>query len=447
MAAVLVLLSGGTNALAIISYTVRCVPSHTINPSCTATDYATIQAAVTAANSGDTILVAAGIYPESVTINETGHSRDNLSLLGAQAGNDARVDRHDPSKESIVDATGKGNSAIIVEALAVVVDGFTVQGGTQGNATGIDLKGTCSTNTTPGNGGIVLNNILTNNSTGVSLNSEGCGTPGTWPPPSGALLVGALVEHNLFKNNNAGPPASGPGNGVYTSGVQHAVITENEFFGNKTSALGMNNADDVTIANNTSEKDASFVILTGTTNVTFSHNQGEDFGANGASSGAGDAAVAVGPGNQYLVISDNSLEKGKAPISNGIAFTSIFGAGPVNTDIYVKNNLIKRFPGTGILAEEGVCDAPCTGTLTLSFILGNEVDENGVDGIYIDGTVRNSSNSLFDNEAEGNSNNDCEDDTTEGPGTLKTWNRWFNNTGNLSSPKGLCTPGRRNDHH
>jgi hypothetical protein len=450
MAAVLVLLAGGANALGFAAYTVRCVPSHTINSSCTATDYLTIQAAVNAANSGDTILVAPGTYHETVTIDETGHSRDHLSLLGAQAGNDARADRHDSTKESIVDATGKGNSAIIVEVLAVVIDGFTVQGGTQGNATGIDLKGTCSTNTTPANGGIVVNNILTNNATGVSLNSEGCGTANTWPPPAGAFLVGALVEHNLFKNNNAGPPSSGPGNGVYTTGVQHAIITENAFYGNKTSALGMNNADDVTIMNNTSEKDGSFVIFTGTTNAVFSNNRGEDFGAKGVLPGAGDAAVAIGPGNQYLVISDNCLEEGKAPISNGIAFTSIFGPGTPNTNIYVKNNRIKCFPGTGILAEVTefvpALPPPTLGTLTNSLILGNEVEDNGLDGIYLDGAVPfNAGNQLFDNEAEGNHRFDCHDDTT-GPGTANTANTWFHNTGNLMYPTGLCTPEKRHDH-
>ncbi len=53
-------------------------------------------------------------------------------------------------------------------------------------------------------------------------------------------------------------------------------------------------------------------------------------------------------------------------------------------------------------------------------------------------------NQLLDNEAEGNHRFDCHDDTT-GYGTAQTGNFWFNNTGNLSSPKALCTPGRRHD--
>jgi hypothetical protein len=112
----------------------------------------------------------------------------------------------------------------------------------------------------------------------------------------------------------------------------------------------------------------------------------------------------------------------------------------------VKNNLVKFFPGTGILAESTVDDTPPGGTLTSSLILGNEAKDNGLDGIYIDGVVGgNISNQLFDNEAEGNQRFDCHDDTSEGPGTAGTWNRWFNNTGNSSSPTGLCKPGKRHD--
>jgi len=247
MAAVLVFLSGDVTARAIIiEGTVRCVPQASVNPACTAaTTYPTIQAAVTAAYPYDIIYVGPGKYNESVTINETGQSRDNLKLMGAQAGHDARFRQTYPSQESIVDATRTGNSAIIVEAAYVVVDGFTVQNATQGNSTGIDLKGSGGgSDFTPANFARVVNNILTNNSTGVSLNSEGF-----------SENVGVVIEHNLFKYNNAGAPLSS-GDGIFTSATGGTFINENAFIGNKTSALGINNSIFVVITNNTSEKDS-----------------------------------------------------------------------------------------------------------------------------------------------------------------------------------------------
>jgi hypothetical protein len=351
--------------------------------------------------------------------------------LGAQAGNDARLDRHNPNNESIVDPQLKG-PAFVVAALAVVIDGFTVQDGIQmpsAQSCGIILRGNDAAD-----GAIVVNNIFQNNDIGVGLNVLGQGT-----------LIGVLVEHNIFRNNNADNAGASPrGEGILSGGVEQAVIIENAFSGNKCSAIGINNSSNVTITNNTSEKDGSFVIFTGTTNATFSQNRGEDFGAKGVLPGAGDAAVAVGPGNQYLVISDNWLEEGNDPIINGIAFTTVFGSGAPNTHIYVKNNKIRRFPGNGIVAQAPAVDPP-PGLLVDSFILGNEVERNGLDGIFIDGVICNSGNTLLDNEAEGNSHNDCEDDTS-GSGTAGTGNTWFNNTGNLSYLTGLCTPEKRHDH-
>jgi hypothetical protein len=207
----------------------------------------------------------------------------------------------------------------------------------------------------------------------------------------------------------------------------------------------------VTINGNTSEKDGSFVIFTGTTNAVFSQNQGKDFGAEGVLPGAGDAAVAVGPGNLYLVISDNSLEEGKGPISNGIAFTHAFGSGTPNQYLYVKNNRICRFPGTGILAELYAGDM---GTLNFSVVLGNQVEDNGQDGIHFKYPVGgppgpfsvNVGNQLFDNVAEGNREYDCQDDTS-GTGTATTGNTWVHDAGNLISPTGICAPGKGYDHH
>jgi len=422
---VLAMLNGGANGLAQLPPTfVRCVPNQNISSRCYPANYSTIQAAVNAASAGDTILVAPGTYNESVTI-----SVGDLSLLGAQAGNDARLGRNNSSGESIVDATGKGNSAIIVEAEFVLIDGFTVQNGSQGNQAGVDLKGICSPGPCEYGGGplpasnaVVVNNIIQNNGIGIAMDSEGYGG-----------LSGVLIEHNLIRNNNA--PS---GDGIFTSIVKGTVITQNAFSNNQCSAMGINNASNVTINGNTSVADGSFVVFTGTTNSTFSQNQGRDFGAEGVLPGAGDAAVAVGPGNEFLVISDNDLADGMEPVSNGIAFTNVFGRGATNGYLTVKNNSITGFAGTGILAETYAGSGE-VGTLDYSLILGNQVKDNGAGGIHIEFAspggpyLVNGGNRVFDNVAEGNAGFDCRNDAGYS-------NVWINDTGNSSYPAELCSP-------
>jgi len=379
------------------------------------------------------------------------HFRDGLSLFGAQAGNDARVDRHGP--ESIVN--GMGNPAFIVSANSVAIDGFTVTGGTAtaaGALPGGILVG--SITSTVYNWAQVLNNILEENGTGVYLYKA----------------YSPLVEHNLFRDNTAAAGASAGvkwvGFGIVSNGVTYPVIDENEFTGNKVAAIIFAGGSNGIVTNNISENDGSFVLYANTNQCLFSHNQGKNFGRKGVmpfvSTAVGssfsinaDAAVDVGPGNSYLVISDNDLEKGEAPISNGIAFTTAFANTPLgtspNSQVTVKDNKIKGFPKNGIVAEVvaeavAVPDTPPPGTLVYSWIIGNEVLDNGSDGIIIEGAVVNNHNiGLFDNEAEGNHVFDCQD-TSTGYGTLGRGNAWFNNTGNSSSPTGLCTPGRGHDH-
>jgi hypothetical protein len=410
--AVLVLLAGGASAAA----TVRCVPSTSLDPACTApTTYATIQLAVAASAPGDIIVVGPGTFA-SVTIPP---GLDGLTLLGAQAGHDARHERDDPSKESIVDATGvTPSSAIIVESKNVIVDGFTAQGGTNltpGNATGIDLKGMAGVPQglpagTDASGGKVLNDILQDNGTGVSLNSEGFG-----------IISNVVVEHNLFRHNNGGTMSNG--DGIFTSAMQNVVITENKFSENKTSALGINNSTNVTMTYNKSVNDGSFVVFTGTTNSVFSDNEGKHFGHKGTLPGAGDAAVAIGPGNSFLVINNNELDEGEGFISRGIAVTSIFGTG-TDMNLTIGYNEVEHFPASGITAD-------ATMTLTNARFLGNDSNHNGADGIFL--AIGSSTNLLTQNEAHGNKVFDCHDSTT-GP-----MNIWFRNTGDTSSPPGLCT--------
>jgi parallel beta-helix repeat protein len=426
LAALIVLLAGGANAFA---NTVWCVPMASLNPACTAASTkAHIQDAVSAASDQDVIVVGPGYYKETVLIT-TG----SISIFGAQAGRDARVGRDNPAKESIVDASGTpygsgGGAAFLVEVPNVVIDGFTIQGGTNGttaNASGIFVAGWNLIQ--------ILNNIIQNNAVGVYIKGS---NPG-------------LVEHNLFKTNNAGAAGSAAtdfagksGFGVVVYGSVGIAVTDNEFKGNLAVAVALDQAGGSEVTENTSKNDGSFAVFYGSVRCYFSRNQGQDFGAQGFHALPGgnhaDAAVDVGLGNNSLHIKDNDLEEGRTSNYSGIAFSTIFGSGQACGFCEVTNNRVKRFAGNGIAAES----SSGTGTLFASSISGNEVEDNGNDGILIEAASVNwnAVNSLLDNEAEGNHVNDCEDDTTGG-GTLLTGNTWFNNIGSLSHPAGLCAPG------
>ena len=102
-----------------------------VNPTGADGAFTTISAAVAAANTGDTIQVAAGTYAEFVNVNKT------LTLLGPQAGVDARTrDSVPPSTEAVLTGATNGSgvtTSLWLTANNIVVDGFTVQGTTNGN--------------------------------------------------------------------------------------------------------------------------------------------------------------------------------------------------------------------------------------------------------------------------------------------------------------------------
>jgi hypothetical protein len=379
-----------------------------------ANTYTTIQAAVTAATPGDIILVGAGAYHETVQVPS---AKSGLVFLGAQDGVDARTGRGTPSNESVVSAALAGalNAGFIVQATNVIIDGFTIQNANDpanGNDSAIDLKG----GATPANGAKILNNILQNNGQALSLNFEGA-----------APVQNVLVQHNAFRNNNVVS-----GDGIFTSGCQNVTITENSFSNDPTSAMGINNCSNVTITNNTSQNDGTFVIFTGTSNSSFSHNTGKHFAAVTGFTGSGGAAVAIGPGNSNLTISQNDLNGGVGAM-NGIRVTTIFGATPVNQGLNVSFNSVQNMSLSGIVAEAGM--------MMNSFLLGNNSQSNGGDGIFV--VTGNTGNLLTQNSAQDNNGFDCHDSSV-GAGTLGTANTWFANTGNTSSPAGLCAAGNGN---
>lgn len=84
-------------------------------------DYLHIQDAINAAAAGDTILVAAGIYDEIVTINKS------LIILGAQANVNPQIGGR-PGGESIIQysTSGSGNRPVQIAASDIVFNGFEI---------------------------------------------------------------------------------------------------------------------------------------------------------------------------------------------------------------------------------------------------------------------------------------------------------------------------------
>jgi parallel beta-helix repeat protein len=381
--------------------TIRCVNSG--DPSC-GPSYATISLAVAASDPRDIVLVGKGTYMETVTVDKT------LRLLGAQHGMDART--RSTTKESIVDGTGTGTSTIIITGQNVVVDGFTVQGGIAGNATGIDVKGGAS----PGHGARILNNIVQNNSTGVSLNSEGF-----------AAVMRVVIEHNLIKRNNDGDP-SVAGDGIFTSATSDVVIDENKFQRNSRLGIGINNSSDVSITNNTSTQDGRFVVFTGTTDSLVSRNKISNLLDTTLVNDARAAGISVGFDNSYLTITNNTIKAATGGVHRGIQFGG-YGPNPANTDLTVKYNRISGMPVHGIVAEDSL--------LTDSILIGNRTTGNVQDGIRVE--AGNSDNYLSHNFSKSNGGKDCRDNSV-GTETLGTDNVWFKNVGNSATPAGLCKP-------
>ena len=151
--------------------------------------YTSISAAVTAANKGDTIWVAPGMYQENVVL------KNDIFLLSEMLG------------RAIIDGKadmGGGNPSI-VGANAAVVDGFTITGGYDG----IQCDGTsptirhCVIRSNYGDGGIVCLNgssaVIENNTILGNLGSDYNRRPvGVYTEQSNPIIRNNIVTGNYF---------------------------------------------------------------------------------------------------------------------------------------------------------------------------------------------------------------------------------------------------------
>jgi|GEM_PF-1925729 hypothetical protein len=212
------------------------------NLACPGAAYSTIQAAVNAANPGDTITVCAGTYPEHVAVNKS--LTINGPNVGVAGNSGSRV------AEAIVDGTDT-DAPFAITADNVTIDGFTVKNGSNGQL----FSGIWSQSGTKNSK--VQNNIITQNGIGVwaqcggncliqnnlfdANNKSGPGTDGI----SADSTTGLTINNNEFKNHTAGNPvlfqATGPDahvNLVFSNNLMH----DNACGCSAIYALALNNA-------------------------------------------------------------------------------------------------------------------------------------------------------------------------------------------------------------
>ena len=279
--------------------------------------YDTIQAAVDAANDGDTILVAAGTYTESVTIDV------DVTLLGANhgvSGNDAR------GAESVIAGT------ITLADDGVTIDGFTIDGG---GTLGSGIRGASSLST---HSDITIdNNILTGQTGQPILMGFGFG--------------GGIGSSNWSVNDN--------------------LVTN--ISGNNATGIVLFNITGLTLIGNTVDHDnAAFtgrrgINLDGIVDGTITGNTVAEGGPTGTSWG-----IQIGMSDRAasnLTVSDNTVTGSALGIFT-LSQRSI-------TDLTISDNDVTGGT-TGILVNGGgaVPVAPGT-TFTNIVINGNTVDVTG----------------------------------------------------------------------
>ena len=284
----------------------------------------TINGAIAKASPGDTINVAAGTYPELVNVNK------QLTLLGAQAGLDARSGRGGP--ESIVTGNA-GTSAFFITASGVTVDGFTVQGQTNANQFGAGIVIGAGTS-----GAQIVNNIIQNNVVGLFLANQPAGNQ-------------AVIQGNLIRNNNNAGPAAGSGiyTDQYVSGgiLRNVLIDNNKFSGNNDAGIDFsssvaNSQSNVTISNNEFAANTRAMVMFYLSSSQIIGNNIHD------STGASTADLRIFDGNTGLTINCNVIANGAG---RGIKVSAGILGSDRSTNISAHNNNISGNAVAGLEVE------------------------------------------------------------------------------------------------
>jgi parallel beta-helix repeat protein len=388
--------------------------------------FTTIQRAVIAARPGDTINVGPGTYHENVVINES------LALLGAEAGvNPITGLRTNPAKESTIDGSIQINSAT-----NVAVDGFSLNDpGSVPLADNQDVA-----------------NLLTNNIILPGANNGIVVTQGQLVTVSDNEVKDPVLD-GIFVNRFPATPTfdSILGNEVFGAGLDGIdvnfaaglAVRNNNVFGSGVFGVDIEQSTGVQASNNLLTGNAAGALFFESTGsieqntVEFNRTDGLDIEGDkgdfiGTNTTSNNGTSGRGDGILLLNVSNEALETNKVTHNHtdGIA---VFGT---STGLKVGGNDAEDNGGNGIslngttssFVTANTANGNSTGILlagsSFNQIIGNVADNNTVDGIHLDTT--SVFNVVKDNQALGNGNLDVEDDSS-GFLTAGTHNTWTGN--------------------
>ncbi len=385
----------------------RLVPS-TLHVGSSPGEYKTIQAAVNAAHSNDTILVDPGTYTEQVVINNNGHARDNLKLEGS-CPNSTFIKAPPLSK-----MTGYHAIVEVQNARNVTIEDFTIEGPSSAAGStqfyGIRVD--------DGSATIKDNHITKIEDTPFDGAQEGIAI--RVGDKADGTMGGAFIARNLIDNyqkdgievDNTGSSAKIDHNAIIGKGPT-SVIAQNgiQISRGATADVSYNFVAGNEYTPQTVLATGILLYQAGAVRVdhnTLSHN---DIGIYDL--GSQDNAV---------------IDRNKVTWStvNGITLVSTSGARIEHNTTDHNGSSNSAFLGGGIalfLSTNNIVDH-------------NTSNHNIGDGIFVDSG--STGNTFSHNHLRENTRFDAEDQST-GTGTFGTGNTWTKNHGETSDPPGLVS--------
>lgn len=322
--------------------------------------FGTIGAAVAAAATNDTIMVAPGTYKEQVTIVRP------LSLVGAN------------QEATIIDATGQANGVYINGTASapnpgvtdVTVTGFTIE---NANFEGILVAN--ASNVT------ISSNDVTNNDRALDTNTGSCpGLPAFETNEGedcgeGIHLTGvdhSIISGNVVEKNSGGILVSDDTGATHDNIIRGNVVADNPF------DCG------ITLASHGPAAITHVSLPLGVFHNTIASNRSSRNGLGLPGAGAGVGLFAPGPGNKTYgnVVIDNTLTENGLPGVTMHNHASFPTAPPVNLNdnVIVGNRISGNSADTEDAATPGTAGiniysvAPVTGTI----ISGNTIEQEDI---------------------------------------------------------------------